>query len=212
MEFPEQINKVFEKYKKAYEDYKGNRTLIWTPLNGKVTIEIEINDKKLEMTVTPVQATIIIHFQEQKEWELEKLSTKMNIPQSILRRRIGFWQLQGLIRETRENIFTLCDDEQTAEESMEVQANVIVDEEETCMTSADDQREEELSVFWSYILGMLTNLDSLPLDRIHQMLRMFASQGPGIEFSQDELRGFLQKKVREHKLVYAYGVYQLPKN
>lgn len=209
MELPEQINEIFEKYKKAYEDYKGNRTLIWTPLNGKVTIEIEIKDKKIEMVVTPAQATIILHFQEQKEWELEKLSQKMNVPPSLLKRRIGFWQLQGLIKETRENLFVLCDDDQTAEESMEVQANVVIDEEETAMASATDQREEELSVFWSYIVGMLTNLDSLSLERIHQMLRMFAT---GFEFSQDELKGFLQRKVREHKLIYAFNVYQLPKN
>lgn len=211
MEYPEAINQLFEKYKKAYEEYKGNRTLNWTPLNGKVNIEIEINDKKLDMSVTPAQATIIIHFQEQKEWELEKLSLVMNMPQSVLRRRIGFWQLQGLIRETTENRFVLCDEDQPTEETMDAQTNVVVEEEETCMASASDQREEELQVFWSYILGMLTNLDSMPLDRIHQMLKMFASQGPGFEFSQDELRSFLQRKVREHKLVYAYGLYRLPK-
>ena len=31
-------------------------------------------------------------------------------------------------------------------------------------------------MFWSYIVGMLTNLECLPLDRIYQMLRMFAMQ------------------------------------
>lgn len=211
MEFPEEIMSLFDKYKKAYEEYKGNRTLYWTPLNGKVNIEIEINDKTLDLTVSPAQATIIMHFQTQKEWQLDKLSTLMNIPQSVLRRRIGFWQLQGLIKETKENLFVLCDEDHPEDEAMESQVNVVVDEEETCMASATDQREEELQVFWSYILGMLTNLDSMPLERIHQMLRMFASQGPGFEFSQDELRSFLQRKVREHKLVYAYGVYQLPK-
>jgi anaphase-promoting complex subunit 2 len=43
------------------------------------------------------------------------------------------------------------------------------------------------------------------------MLKMFASQGPGFEFSQEELKNFLQRKVREHKLVYAGAVYHLPK-
>ena len=215
MEFPESIQLLFEKYKKSYEEYKGNRTLSWTPLNGKVAIEIEIADKKLELSVTPAQATIIMHFETQKQWELEKLSSVMNMPQSVLRRRIGFWQLQGLIKESRENLFVLCDEDQPRDDddAMDASANVVVEEEEeTCMASASDQREEELGVFWSYILGMLTNLDSLPLERIHQMLKMFASQGPGFEFSQDELRSFLQRKVREHKLIYAYGVYQLPKN
>lgn len=58
---------------------------------------------------------------------------------------------------------------------------------------------------------MLTNLDSLPIERIHQMLRMFASHGPGIEFSQEELKNFLQRKVREQKLTFSGGVYQLNK-
>ena len=58
---------------------------------------------------------------------------------------------------------------------------------------------------------MLTNLDSLPLDRIHQMLKLFASHGGGIEFTQDELKNFLQRKIREHKLMYTGGVYQLYK-
>lgn len=85
------------------------------------------------------------------------------------------------------------------------------DEHESAMTSANDRREEELQVFWSYIGAMLTNLDSLPLERIHQLLRMFASHGPGVEFSQDELKDFLQRKVREHALIFTAGVYQLPK-
>jgi anaphase-promoting complex subunit 2 len=210
MEFPPEINAVFERYKKSYEEYKGNRTLCWTPLNGKVNIEIEIGDKKLDMFVTPAQATIIMHFQNQKEWHLEKLSSVINMPQTVLRRRIGFWQLQGLIRESSENVFVLCEEgDQGGEHEIESHTNVVLDDEET-MVSANDQREEELQVFWSYILGMLTNLDSMTLERIHQMLKLFATTS--FEFSQDELKSFLQRKVREHKLVYAYGVYQLPKN
>ena len=67
-------------------------------------------------------------------------------------------------------------------------------------------------VFWSYIVGMLTNLGSLPLERIHSMLKMFAMQGPsGSELTEHELRQFLDRKVREQLLVYAAGVYRVPK-
>lgn len=67
MEFPPEINQQLEKYKKSYEAYKGNRTLYWTPLNGKVNIEIEIGDRMLNLFVSPAQATIIIHFQNQSK-------------------------------------------------------------------------------------------------------------------------------------------------
>lgn len=212
MDLPPAIKEIFDQYTKVFESYKGSRTLHWTPLNGKVTIEVEVDGKTTEMQVTPAQATIAIHFSEQREWELEKLGQTMNMPPSILRKRLVFWQSQGLIRESRENLFVVNDrtSKTDATEEMQTQAPDVCDDEEaeSAMESASDQREEELQVFWSYIEAMLTNLDSLPLDRIHQMLKMFASQ---VDFSQEELKNILQRKVREHKLVYAGGVYQLPK-
>ena len=60
---------------------------------------------------------------------------------------------------------------------------------------------------------MLQNLDCLALERIHSMLRMFAVQGPESgEFTQQQLKSFLDRKVREQKLIFASGVYRLPKN
>jgi hypothetical protein len=94
MELPEPIKEQFEKNRKSYELYKGNRTLCWTPLNGKVCV---------------AQATIIFHFKAQsrnlfvnsnrnknknfrftEEWHLEKLSAVTNVPPSVLRKRIAF--------------------------------------------------------------------------------------------------------------------------
>ncbi|XP_052873617.1 anaphase-promoting complex subunit 2 [Anopheles cruzii] len=214
MELPSAIKEIFDMYTKAYEAYKVNRTLHWTPLNGKVCIEVEHNGKVQEMLVTPAQAAIIIHFSEQSQWELDALGQVLNMPPIVLRKRLLFWQSNGLIRETKENVFVLVDKNDDSEKSLEQmqgQSNDMCEEEEaeSAMESASDQREEELQVFWSYIEAMLTNLDSLPLDRIHQMLKMFASQ---VDFTQDELKNILQRKVREHKLVYAGGVYQLPKS
>ena len=59
---------------------------------------------------------------------------------------------------------------------------------------------------------MLTNLASLPLDRIHKMLKMFAMQGPGSECTIHELKAFLDRKVKEQKLIHSGGVYKLPKS
>lgn len=63
---------------------------------------------------------------------------------------------------------------------------------------------------WSFIRNMLTNLGNLPIDRIHQMLNMFAMQGPSAkELSMAELKTFLDKKVKEQVLVFSGGAYQL---
>ena len=67
-------------------------------------------------------------------------------------------------------------------------------------------------VFWSYIVGMLSNLDSLPIERIHSILRMFAMQGTSaMECSLQELKIFLDRKVKEQSLIFTGGAYKLPK-
>lgn len=59
---------------------------------------------------------------------------------------------------------------------------------------------------------MLTNLDSMTLERIHSMLRMFVVSGPTVtEMDAAELEAFLQRKVREQQLIHSAGVYRLPK-
>lgn len=213
MELPCDVKMQFLAYTKQYEAYKGNRTLCWTPLNGKVQLEIELENKILAMTVTPAQASIILHFEKKSIWNLDELSSLMKLSPQVLRKRIHFWQTHGIIRETEEGVFMLVENQDVSYENMQTQENDLCDEEESesAMASTSDQREEELQVFWSYIVGMLTNLDSLPLERIHQMLKMFASQGPGFEVSIEELKFFLQKKVREQRLLHSGGVYQLPK-
>ncbi|EDW01938.1 anaphase-promoting complex subunit 2 [Drosophila grimshawi] len=212
LQLPEELENEFKKFTKAYESYKGNRTLNWRPVTGRVNIVIEIGERVLEMTVPPTQAIIIYHFQHKNEWSVDELSSLIKVPPSALRRRISFWQNHGLISETEPGIFTLL--EKASEKTQFEEMNVTdADEEdlESAMASASDQREEELQVFWSYIVGMLTNLDCMPIDRIHQMLKLFASHSGGVEFTQDELKHFLQRKVREHKLLFSGGVYQLAK-
>ena len=117
------------------------------------------------------------------------------------------------------------------------------DEAESVTRTSKDQRDEELQVFWSYISNMLINFESLPLERIYTMLKMFAMptsdssstaahSGSGecdievrlvllyivlSEFSKNffsllqEVRAFLDRKVRAHELVFSGGQYRLPK-
>lgn len=135
----------------------------------------------------------------------------MHAPPTVLRRKIAFWVSQGLLKETTNDVYVL---QEESTYMNRLPADIVEEEEtESAMASASDQREEELQVFWSYIVGMLTNLDSMPLERIHQMLKMFASQGPGtVECGLPELKHFLDRKVREHQLLFTGGLYRLPKS
>jgi anaphase-promoting complex subunit 2 len=214
LELPSVVKEHLQIYTKAFETLKGNRTLNWKPHLGSVNIDIELKDRKINLTVSPIHATIIWHFQTKNQWTVEELSQLMHVPATVLRRKIAFWQSQGLLREVSTDLFLLVE-ESAVRSRCPLPPDVVCEDEETesAMASAHDQREEELQVFWSYIVGMLTNLDSMTLERIHQMLKMFASQGPtAVECSLQELRHFLDRKVREHKLLFSGGFYRLPKS
>ncbi|XP_067004982.2 anaphase-promoting complex subunit 2 [Anabrus simplex] len=213
LELPTFVKEHLETYTKAFETLKGNRTLCWKPHLGSVFLDIQLKDRTISFTVSPTHATIIWHFQTKNQWTVEELSQIMHVPSTVLRRKIAYWQSQGLLREVSTDTFLLVEENPTRSKCPVPAEMVCEDEEsESAMASAHDQREEELQVFWSYIVGMLTNLDSMPLERIHQMLKMFASQGPtAVECSLQELRHFLDRKVREHKLLFSGGFYRLPK-
>lgn len=188
------------------------RTLSWKHTLGLVTMDVELADRTLSVAVTPVQAVVLLYFQDQASWTLEELSKAVKMPVALLRRRMSVWLQQGVLREEPAGTFSVVEEERPQDRDSMVLIDSD-DESDSGMASQADQKEEELLLFWTYIQAMLTNLESLSLERIYSMLRMFVVTGPALaEIDLQELQGFLQKKVRDQQLVYAAGVYRLPKS
>ncbi|XP_060537685.1 LOW QUALITY PROTEIN: anaphase-promoting complex subunit 2-like, partial [Pantherophis guttatus] len=212
LELPGQIKEAMEAYAKKYEKLKAMRTLNWKHHLGLVDLELELADRTISLSVSPVHAAVILHFQEKSTWTLEELSEAVKVPAASLRRKMTLWLQQGVLREEPPGTFTVI------EEELKDQAEKVVlidsDEEgDSAMASQADQKEEELQLFWTYIQAMLTNLECLSLERIHSMLKIFVMTGPMVtEIDIQELQVFLQKKVRDQQLSYSGGVYRLPKS
>ncbi|XP_045417936.1 anaphase-promoting complex subunit 2 isoform X3 [Lemur catta] len=212
LEVPEDIRAALDTYCKKYEKLKAMRTLSWKHTLGLVTMDVELADRTLSVAVTPVQAVVLLYFQDQASWTLEELSKVVKMPVALLRRRMSVWLQQGVLREEPPGTFSVIEEERPQDRDN----MVLVDSDEESdsgMASQADQKEEELLLFWTYIQAMLTNLESLSLERIYSMLRMFVMTGPALaEIDLHELQGYLQKKVRDQQLIYSAGVYRLPKN
>ena len=66
---------------------------------------------------------------------------------------------------------------------------------------------QDMAVYESFVLGMLTNFDAgLPLERIHNMLRMFVQQPP-YDKSAEQLGALLSRMVAQDKLTLQGGTY-----
>nr|XP_059869693.1 anaphase-promoting complex subunit 2 isoform X2 [Delphinus delphis] len=212
LEVPEDIREALEVYCRKYEKLKAMRTLSWKHTLGLVTMDVELADRTLSVAVTPVQAVVLLYFQDQASWTLEELSKVVKMPVALLRRRVSVWLQQGVLREEPAGTFSVVEEERPQDRDSMVLVDSD-DESDSGMASQADQREEELLLFWTYIQAMLTNLESLSLERIYSMLRMFVVTGPALaEIDLQELQGFLQRKVRDQQLVYSAGVYRLPKS
>ena len=64
---------------------------------------------------------------------------------------------------------------------------------------------------WEYVEGMLTNLGSMPLEKLHSMLLMFAvSDESAGDVSVDDLKRLMEAKIIAGKVTYSSGLYSLP--
>ncbi|XP_029015839.1 anaphase-promoting complex subunit 2 [Betta splendens] len=215
LELPPLVCQAMEAYTHRYEKLKAMRTLSWKPHLGSVTLDVELEDRTLtNLTVSPIHAAIILHFQEKNSWTLEELSMKLGAPKELVHRKVALWQQHGVLREEAGGRYYVVETG-SSKEKMERGVMLIDSDEErdSNTTTQSEQREEKLQLFWAYIQAMLTNLDSMTLERIHSMLRMFVATGPVVtEMDVNELEAFLQRKVREHQLLVSAGVYRLPKS
>uniref|UniRef100_A0A671XJ25 Anaphase-promoting complex subunit 2 n=1 Tax=Sparus aurata TaxID=8175 RepID=A0A671XJ25_SPAAU len=215
LELPPLVLQAMEAYTHRYEKLKAMRTLSWKPHLGSVTLDVELEDRTLtNLTVSPIHAAIILHFQEKSSWTLEELSVKLGAPKELVHRKLALWQQHGVLREEAGGRYYVVETG-SSKEKMERGVMLIDSDEErdSNTTTQSEQREEKLQLFWAYIQAMLTNLDSMTLDRIHSMLRMFVATGPVVtEMDVNELEAFLQRKVRDHQLMVSAGVYRLPKS
>ncbi|XP_045296068.1 anaphase-promoting complex subunit 2-like [Leopardus geoffroyi] len=139
-------------------------------------MDVELADRTLSVAVTPVQAVVLLSFQDQASWTLEELSKVVKMPVALLRRRMSMWLEQGVLREEPAGTFSVVEEERPQDRDSMVLLDSD-DESDSGMASQASQKEEELLLFWTYIQAMLTNLESLSLEHIYSMLCTFVVTG-----------------------------------
>ncbi|KAJ1627385.1 hypothetical protein T492DRAFT_876761 [Pavlovales sp. CCMP2436] len=71
--------------------------------------------------------------------------------------------------------------------------------------------EAEMQIYGSFVTNMLTNLGTLSLGRIHNMLKMFVAEPVKYDKSEQELNVLLMNMVDEEKLEFVGGQFRLKK-
>ena len=142
MKLPDIVQQAIYSYTKCFETINANRTMYWIYSLGQVELDLEFGDDKkiITFTVSPIQASIIWHFQEKSTWSINELSKKLSLPSTTLRRKILFWQNKGILKETKNDVFTLVDEESNEATKMDTDLKCNYEDE---MLDIDEEEDNE---------------------------------------------------------------------
>ncbi|CAM9914808.1 unnamed protein product [Choristocarpus tenellus] len=124
------------------------------------------------------------------------------------------WVNQGVVVEdtgTQGKRYLLQQDQDRVQ-SVDGMENMVMEDNTETAVSSDAHDAEVDTVIEQYLRGMLTNLGKLPLNRIHNTLKMFMSGGDlKYDKSLAELSQLLNRLCNESKLDLVNGEYALVK-
>jgi len=220
---------------------KNPRRLVWINGLGSVTLDLQLEGEEAarKYTVSPTQATLVAHFGDKDAWTSAELAEEMAWTEEGVRRAMALWIRNGVIKvvssggssATTYRLATL--EELRAKTSARMKISGVEndlkaqgsfseeeDEDEEMMLAKgglgdSSKAEEDLKTYESYVMGMLTNLGQLPLDRIQNMLKMFMSAGGTggrkYDMNTQQLSSFLRTLCRQEKIEFVNHTYRLVK-
>ena len=194
---------------------------------GVVQIELDVLEQledgttaveTREFSVSPLLATLVSHFEDKDEWNVEELANETGLTEHEIQKRMAYWvnnRVIKLVSGSQPSTYKVATTDHLLQgENDQVAAVVAMEEDQNGQSvSIAAQEEEEMEVFESYICGMLTNLGQLPLDRIHNMLKMFVT-GSDVKYNKtpQQLSMFLKHLCKQEKLECGPdGMYKLIK-
>jgi anaphase-promoting complex subunit 2 len=212
MQYHPTIKSKLDEFSIEYAKLKNPRRLVWIKQLGFVELEVEAYEEDedgnltshvKEVSCTPAHASLLVHFEDRSAWTSSALSIETEMSEDAVRKRMGFWVNQRVVRCGRQRggevVYTLVSvGDANAANDQSFQHD---DEDQERAVSIGAHEEEEMKIYESYISGMLTNLGQLTLDRIHSMLKTFvAGSDHKYDKTPQQLAVFLQQLCREEKL------------
>ncbi|KAJ7878833.1 hypothetical protein B0H14DRAFT_3083005 [Mycena olivaceomarginata] len=188
---PGQFQALQTQYAKEFSTFKPDKKLRWLPHLGTVHLELQLEDRTIETDVPPLEAAFIELFSEKSESTVALIEGVGAVDRTAALKALITWIDLGVLKEDEENTFRLLE---VAEEAAP-----------PSRTAPTATEAPTMRLYWKFIEGMLTNLGSLPLDRIQTMLRF----APGYDQTVEQLAGFMEAARREGLVVGRDGMWKL---
>jgi anaphase-promoting complex subunit 2 len=213
---PAPIKALQEQYEKGFESIKDMRRLDWLPALGRVTVELEFPDRKIEEVVPTWTASVIYAFNDDDEAKsVEQLSMELEMEEPLVRNALLFWLSKQVLQETSPDTYVVIDTLPTATATgstttsaeaaaQAAQQAAILDAASgaagvSAVKSQADILEGNAELYKNFILGMLTNGGNMAVARIEMMLKIVVPGG--FAFGAEEVKGLLEGMEVEGKVI-----------
>ncbi|TLD22856.1 hypothetical protein PspLS_07400 [Pyricularia sp. CBS 133598] len=236
---PQPILDKQKHYEKGYEQIKSSRRLTWLNHLGQATVDLELQDRSVSVVCRTWEATVVYAFQEgegdggEVRKSVEELYMTLQMDEDLIIQALEFWVEQRVLKRVGDDVFAVMEtlpasEEQQDDESgagatateghlpraeqtpAEAAAAAAMRRNRAGTTSVDAKVQQQQTVCWQFIVGMLTNsAASMPLAQISMMMKMMMAGG--FPWSNEELQEFLAQKVTEGHMEVVGGKYKLVK-
>lgn len=220
---PPEIELLQSRYSTGFEKLKQTRKLTWLHALGQVTVEIDLEDRRVIEEVQTWQASVIYAFQTPNAdpfntvtKTVHELMQELSMSQSLVRNALTFWVGKLVLKEISPSVFSVLEtlsSSETGEDGTAQSAIAAAADAASTATAApavlseEGASKESMALFWQYSVGMLTNQGPMPLQQIVTYLGVFVPGG--FPFGNETMKEFLDEMVREGKLEFAGGNYKI---
>jgi anaphase-promoting complex subunit 2 len=202
-------------FEELYRVTQPMRKLEWRSQLGSIDLELAFPAAHAggepilrTFTVTPLHATLIMHLEDRPSLSLEDLVSMTGATEENVKRKMALWQNHGVVTLETGGIYTLVEDQ--SQDTSGREGGVGEDDGGDEAVNAEAQDAAVDAVIEQFLVGMLTNLGRLPLERIHNMLKMFMANGEHkYEKSPAELSQLLSRLCSRNRLELLDGEYHL---
>jgi len=218
--YPTQVKDQLTQYSKEYAKLKNPRRLIWLEQLGTVELELYLDDESdgeptpKTFTCSPLQATLISHFEDQEQWSLADLANETGVSEDSIMKKMGYWLNHHVVRvalnrgEHNALVYELV-----------ASTDPKISDTPSCLDYYEDDRPEresgnDMIIYEKHIIEMLSSVGALDLSRIQDMLRIYMESFNNETYDKSllQLATFLKGLCKSGRLEYGTdGKYRLKK-
>lgn len=238
---PQPVVEKQKKYENGFERLKSARKLTWLHQLGQATVELELEDRTVNVDCKTFEAAVIYAFQEDEEAKdgdaspihksVEELQEKLHMDEELVLQAVDFWMSQEVLTRysTDPDTFTVLEQKDSPptrpelHPSMSAPAAMEGEHDLPGMppkpagvkragtTSAMDAKENELRAVYWQFIVGMLT-NNMGMMPLNQMGMMLRMVIPGgLPWNDQELQEFLTEKVELGELEVVGGKYKLAK-